>query len=381
MRILYPSDSFSWNRLIGALPDPHLLQTWEWAQVKARYGWQPVPLVWEANNQPVAAAMVLKRPVPAGGFGRKMCLLYAPKGPILDWSDCALRQRVLDDLQRFARQQGAIFLKIDPDVRLAWGAPGSSEERLDSLGQDVRADLERRGWLFSPDQIQFRNTLWLDLSPSEEALLARMKQKTRYNIRLAERKGVRVRWGTQADFPLLYRLYDETSVRDGFVIRQADYYRTVWGTFLQTVNAGEQANADRPGCLPLIAEVEGQAGAGLFLFWFAGRGYYLYGMSSDAHREKMPNYLLQWEAIRLARTLGCRTYDLWGAPDEFVEDDRLWGVFRFKEGLGGQVIRTLGAWDFVPQGWLYRLYTQVMPGILDWMRARGRARARQQAGV
>ncbi len=371
----------SWNRLICSLPAPHLLQTREWAQVKARYGWQPLPFVWETNGQITAAAMVLKRSIPVGGFSRKMCLLYAPKGPLFDWSDSALRRRVLDDLQQIARQQGAIFLKIDPEVPIASGLPGSPQETLEDVGGMVRADLKQRGWLFSTEQIQFRNTLLLDLSPTEEELLARMKQKTRYNIRLAERKGVRVRFGSQTDFPTLYRLYAETSWRDGFVIREETYYRTVWETFLRPVEEAIGANADDPGCIPLIAEVENQPVAALFLFWFAGRAYYLYGMSGAAHREKMPNYLLQWEAIRLAKAIGCHTYDLWGAPDTFHEGDRLWGVFRFKEGLGGQVVRTLGAWDYVPSPCLYRLYTQIIPGVLGVLRARGRLRVRQQAGV
>ena len=83
--------------------------------------------------------------------------------------------------------------------------------------------------------------------------------------------------------------------------------------------------------------------AAIFLFYFGGRAYYLYGMSREAHREKMPNYLLQWEAMQRAKTAGCTIYDLWGAPDEFDESDSLWGVYRFKQGLGGRVLRTIGA--------------------------------------
>ena len=84
------------------------------------------------------------------------------------------------------------------------------------------------------------------------------------------------------------------------------------------------------------------------MFYFAGQAIYLFGMSRDEHREKMPNYLLQWEAMRRAKALGCRIYNLWGAPNVFNESDDLWGVFRFKEGLGGYVFRSLGAWDFTP---------------------------------
>jgi lipid II:glycine glycyltransferase (peptidoglycan interpeptide bridge formation enzyme) len=91
----------------------------------------------------------------------------------------------------------------------------------------------------------------------------------------------------------------------------------------------------------------------------------------------MPNHLLQWEAMRRAKSAGCTVYDLWGAPDEFDESDAMWGVFRFKEGLGGEVVRTLGAWDNPVSPVLYRLYTQIIPKVLDVMRAHGRARTRQ----
>jgi lipid II:glycine glycyltransferase (peptidoglycan interpeptide bridge formation enzyme) len=99
-------------------------------------------------------------------------------------------------------------------------------------------------------------------------------------------------------------------------------------------------------------------------------------MSRNAHREKMPSYLLQWEAIKRAKARRCKVYDLWGAPDVFDESDSLWGVFRFKEGLGGEVIRTLGAWDYAPNVFWYKLYTEVMPRVLKLMRSRGKARVR-----
>jgi peptidoglycan pentaglycine glycine transferase (the first glycine) len=132
-----------------------------------------------------------------------------------------------------------------------------------------------------------------------------------------------------------------------------------------------------PSAEPLIAEVEDESVAAIFLFSFAGRAYYVYGMSRNAHREKMPSYLLQWEAMKRAKAHGCKVYDLWGAPDEFNESDSLWGVFRFKEGLGGEVVRTLGAYDFAPNKMLYRLYTEMMPRVLNLMRSRGRVRTQQ----
>ena len=344
-----------WNRIVAGLPGAHVLQSWEWAQVKSQYGWQPYYLVWqfaggqvapaslfESDRFPVeqvdpdqvaAASLLLERKASFFGIGA-VRVLYAPKGPLLDWSDPALRRQVLTDLRRVARNRRATFLKIDPDLPLGWGIPDAEAARESPTGQAVLGELQAGGWRFSPEQIQFRNTVLIDLTPSEEELLANMKQKTRYNIRLAARRGVTVRSGSLDDLGLLYRMYAETSVRDGFVIREESYYRAVWSTFLKA----DLAEA-------LIAEVEGQPVAAIFLFRFAGKAWYLYGMSRDLHREKMPNYLLQWEAMRRAKEAGCRVYDLWGAPDVFDESDSMWGVYRFKEGLGGQVVRHIGAWD------------------------------------
>lgn len=317
------------------------------------------------------------------GMSARLSILYAPKGPLLDWTNVSLRDRVLDDLQAFARKEGAIFLKMDPDVVLGTGVPSEADDVPDPDGQAVSSELVRRGWRYSSDQIQFKNTILIDLRPSEEELLSRMKQKTRYNIRLAEKKGVTLRIGTTDDFGMLYKMYAETSVRDGFVIRDENYYETVWRTFAQHPAGGSPSaitNYQLPFAEPLIAQVDNEPVAAIFVFYFAGRAYYVYGMSRDVHREKMPSYLLQWEAIRRARVRGCAFYDLWGAPELFDQSDSLWGVYRFKEGLGGRVVRTLGAWDFAPNPFWYKLYSEIIPRLLDVMRSRGKARTRQSLG-
>jgi peptidoglycan pentaglycine glycine transferase (the first glycine) len=362
----------SWNELITHLPNPHFLQTWEWGQVKFKYGWQPLPFVWSNAEKIVAAAMVLKRAITIRGFSAKLCVLYVPKGPLMDWNNEALRAIVLGDLQDYAKKQGAIFIKIDPDVVLGTGVSGGEGAVESDLGLTIQSELGKEGWQYSAEQIQFRNTVLIDLSPPEDDMLARMKQKTRYNIRLAAKKGVTIRLGTVADLTMLYGMYAGTSVRDGFVIRDENYYQMVWRMFMQS---------SMPHAEPLIAELDGEPVAAVFVFFFAGKAYYVYGMSRDAHREKMPTYLLQWEAIRRAKLAGCAIYDLWGAPEAFDESDSMWGVFRFKEGLGGEVVRTLGAWDFVPNKMLYSLYADLMPKILDLMRYRGKARTKQQIGA
>ncbi len=348
-------DAPTWDRALLALPNPHILQSWAWGEFKARHGWRAIRLLFHQGGEAVAAASVLERKLPR----LPVSVLYVPKGPILDWNDTDLAAGVLAELEHLARRRRAMFLKIDPDVYY----PDASSPPVREIGgrpanaPQVARLLAARRWHISGEQIQFRNTLLLDLTRSEEDLLAAMKQKSRYNLRLAMRRGVTVRQGTVADLEIFYQLYAETARRDGFPIRPPDYYRDAWGSFLEAGQA-----------LLLLAEVEGEVVAGLILFVFGATAWYMYGASSDRHRERMPNYLLQWEAIRRARALGCTLYDLWGAPDTLTESDPMWGVVRFKLGLGGQLVRGLGAWDLPLNRGGYRLYTVIIPRYLGWLR-------------
>lgn len=329
--------------------------------VKARYGWQPMPLAWRVNGELRAVALVLERQFKLRGIATGLRIQYVPRGPLLvDWHDSALREVVIGDLLALARGRGALTIKIDPELALGYGAPAEPDARDDPLGLQVQAELSAAGWHFSNEQVQFRNTAVINLDQPQEVLLARMKQKTRYNIRLAERKGVTVRSAIADDFNTLYAMYAHTARRDGFLIREEAYYHTVWDLFV------------RAGMIDLLmAEVEGEPVAGLVLVYYGGRAWYLYGMSLDAHRDRMPGYLLQWEAMRRAKAAGCHTYDLWGAPDVFDESDPMWGVYRFKQGLGCQVVRTLGAWDYPVRPALYQAYTRLLPRLLAMMKRKG----------
>jgi peptidoglycan pentaglycine glycine transferase (the first glycine) len=331
-----PSD---WNATLATLPCAHVLQTWDWGEFKSRYGWRPARHLWQAGDQPRAAASVLTR-----RLGRwPAAVMYAPKGPALDYGDGMLLENVLAGLEEAARRERALFVKIDPDVRAEDAA--------------VVETLRRRGWCPSREQIQFRNTVLVDLTRAPDAMLTAMHQKTRYNVRLATRKGVTVRRGSLADLPLLYQMYAETAARDGFVIRPEAYYHDAWGAF---ITAGLAQ--------PLVAEVTGEPVAMAIVFHFGKRAWYMYGASHAIHREKMPNHLLQWEAMMWAREQGCTVYDMWGAPDALDESDPLWGVYRFKQGFGGKFVRHIGAWDFPVSRLGYWLYTAVMPRGLAAMR-------------
>jgi lipid II:glycine glycyltransferase (peptidoglycan interpeptide bridge formation enzyme) len=332
-------DAAAWDGFVRAAPNGHVLQTTAWARLKGHFGWEAGYALVEEANRIQAGAQVLFRPLPLG-LG---CVAYVPKGPLVNWTDDALTGALLDALHHLCRRQRAIFLKIEPD-----------EEDRPALAQRLQA------WGFrpSPQTIQPRRTILIDLTPAPDNILAQMKSKTRYNIRLAERKGVTVRAGTEHDLDAFYRLMLITAERDRFGVHSRAYYETVYQLFVPR-GIGRL----------LLAEYEGELIAGVMVFAWGDKAWYMYGASSDAHRERMPNYLLQWQAMLWAKSHGCRTYDLWGIPDEDEETleahfldrhDGLWGVYRFKRGFGGRVLRYVGAWDQVYRPALYWLYCRAL---------------------
>ncbi|MGB2965715.1 MAG: peptidoglycan bridge formation glycyltransferase FemA/FemB family protein [Anaerolineales bacterium] len=380
-------DSKSWNEILNSLPGAHLLQSAQWAEVKEHFGWKPFYLIWHVQSadleltvnttgdfqveNPAAAALVLERKLLRG-----LSVLYLPKGPILqDWSDTRLRKKVLEDLKDFARTAGAIQIKIDPDIVVGTGVPGEKDAEADPQGEVVQRELTGLGWRFSPDQIQFRNTFLINLIPEEEEILGSMKSKTRYNIRLASRKGISIRRGDTNDLADLYQMYADTSLRGEFTIRGKSYYDTLWRVF-----TSESLDLDRDASAqPIVAEFEGNPVAGAVMFRFCNRAWYLHGMSLPEHSDKMATYLVQWEGMLWAKENGCSTYDMWGAPDQFNESDSMWGVYRFKRGFGGVVTRTIGAWDYPVKTFVYMLYTNLLPRVLNAMRFIGNRKTRRIA--
>ena len=313
------SNSSGFQPLFG----PHILQSPEWGQLKAAFGWQPWLVQAEHSR-----AQVLFRRLPLG-----LSIAYLPKGPLgSDW------QELWPLVDRECKRRRSVFLQVEPD----WNEPyeaGLAQTWLAGFSQQERT-------------IQPRRTVLINLEGEEQQLLAGMKQKTRYNIRLAEKKGVSV--SPSQDLTGFYELMRVTGQRDGFAVHSLEYYQRAWQLF-----------APREECVLLRAEFEGQALAYLMAFQSAGRAWYFYGCSDDHYRNLMPTYLLQWEAMRWARAHGAREYDLWGIPDEdedLLEDqftaraDGLWGVYRFKRGFGGRIVRTAPAFIKVYKPLLYRLY-------------------------
>ena len=361
----------SWNKIVSKLPGAHFLQVSEWADIKRSIGWTREELVWtDVEDRIIGAAQLLIRSMRLLRIGPRISVGYIPRGPLTDWENKEDRTRVIKSLEKTAHKRGLVFLKIDPEVLIDAGLnvelPSSGRSAEVRLVDELRA----RGWKYSPEQIQFKNTMLLNLAGTEEDWLARMKQKTRYNLRLALKNGVTVRKARLDELPLLYQMYVETADRDGFIIRPESYYLEVWTKFINAAMAEA-----------LIAEFDGAVLAGLVFFYLGSRAWYVYGMSTNKLREKMPNYLLQWEAMRSAREKGCLVYDLWGAPDTLDASDPMFGVYRFKEGLGAELARTIGAWDYPVRPLLYFMYHRVIPGLLSITRQIRRKQIKQEVVV
>jgi len=240
---------------------------------------------------------------------------YVPRGPV-----AVERERlvVLDELERRATAGRGLILRVEPNAQ---------------VGDEWPAFFEGRGFIRArPVQPEATRLLRIDLDA--EALKAGFKPKTRYNLNLAEKKGVMVR--ASRDVATFARLASETGKRQGIHLPGAAYYRAALELF---------GPAD--GVRLYLADHEGEALGGIMVFRFGRTAYYLFGGSSDRKRELMPNYLLHWRAILDFKGLGCDTYDWWGIPEEPAPDHPWFGLYRFKTGFGGETIRYIGLYEHV----------------------------------
>jgi len=300
----------------------HVLQSYEWGEFKRRLGWRPVRLVFERDGAVVGLAQFLA--YDTGPFVPG-ALWYCTKGPWLPWDDEEAVRAFFEGVREVARREGAHTVKIEPDVL---------EEQ-----KDIKTLLGEIGFRKARYDLNLKTTLVVDLSLSEEELLARMKAKTRYNARLAARKGVEVvepefeeGWAT------FYEWMKATSERkEDYVLRRSRDY--LYGVMRSMHDAGQ-------GRL-FFAEHEGTPLAGMYVFTFGEKYWYMYGASSDEKRNLKPNYVLQWEVMRWAKERGLTHYDMVGVPkpEELNESSSLWNVYKFKEGFGGELVDSLGCFD------------------------------------
>ncbi|HLW03179.1 MAG TPA: peptidoglycan bridge formation glycyltransferase FemA/FemB family protein [Ktedonobacterales bacterium] len=385
LQILGADQRVLWDTFVSAAPYGHILQSWGWGELKAAFGWRALRVVlWDDDHRRIlAGAQVLFRALPF----TPLSIAYLPKGPVLDWSNPALCQRFFRLLHPLLRARHVALLRIDPDLPESISVPAAEDAEegepasgnasdaasveasfggLYSVaeGELVAQQLRSLGFRAVEDSIQPRRTIAIDLTPDERTIALRQKPKWRYNAGLAVRKGVTVRVASsQDDVQRWYELMRITSQRDAFAVHTLDYYFYAWKVF------GE-ANQARL----LLAEHEGKLLAGIFVSLLGREGIYLYGASGNEGRHLMPNHLLQWEAMRWAKAQGATLYDLWGVAETEDPNDPMAGVYRFKRGWGGKMIRYIGSFDYVYSPLAYRGITWAR----DLLKQVAAVRARRQ---
>jgi lipid II:glycine glycyltransferase (peptidoglycan interpeptide bridge formation enzyme) len=306
------TDRDAWNAFVEHAPYRSFPQLWEWGELREQSGWRPIRIaVGERPDQPLAGAQVLVRKVPLVGWR----LGYAPRGPIGQLDDAAIRDALITALRDLGTTERIATLKVDPEATAD-----------DPFGAALLAPPWR-----GAAKVQPPRTRVIDLAVDEATLLAALRQKHRQYVHKAEREGVQVEQidasadatTALADF---YRIYRHTAERAGFVVRVPDYYERVWRLFAP----GGRAHL-------FFATLDGERLATLFHFTCGDRAVEAYGGMTDLGATSRANYLLKWEAIRVFHAEGFAVYDLWGIATG--------GIAQFKEGFGGRKVAYVGARD------------------------------------
>ncbi len=333
-------DAARWNEIVLG-HGGHLLQSWAWGELKAQFGWQPRRIA-VTNGPQVAAAQLLIRRF----FG---VAAYVPRGPV--WSgDEQLDQHLIEALRRTAKRERAAFLRIEPNA--LEHDPAATRTAIGLHGQRFRI----------AEPLQPRSSIHLDLTPGPDKLFAAFTKGHRTDVRRAERNGVQVREGrNEDDLTAFYAIMQATGARQQFGIHAQAYYAAALKCF------GDAARL-------LIAEHEGVVVAAFLIFGWGREAQYMYSGSNEQGLKLGANHLLQWHALQWAHGRGCTTYDFWGIPDAFgqmahaggqqlaaleaaAKTHPLYGVYRFKKGWGGNVVRYLPAYDqvyFAPAYWVWQ---------------------------
>ena len=332
-----------YEAFVQSHPKGNFAQSSYWAKQKSAWLWRAIACRGE-DGKIKGTLSVLIRPMP--GFEllpfARCCMMYASRGPVCNIDDYATMDELFAKAKELAKDHGAYVLKIDPDVP-------SSETAFADYMRKYGFELKSGGAEFEAIQPRYVFRLYLN-GRSEEELLASFHQKTRYNIRLAMKKGVQVEVCGKEMVPEFGRLMLTTGVRDGFVTRQPQYFADILD------NLGEHARLymafiDEP---QEDGSTKRKAIAGTLAIWYGDKVWYLYGASSNEDRNYMPNYLLQWEMIRWAVEKGCRVYDFRGVPGDVGEDHPLYGLVKFKRGFNGDYTEFVGEMDLVLSRFWYK---------------------------
>ena len=310
-----------YEAFIASHPKGHFMQSRMWGDVKNNWKWEGI-ICRDETGAIKGALSVLIRKVPIFPF----TLMYGCRGPVCDMHDEKTVRELIDGAKKLAKKHRSYELKLDPDVL-------KEDTETVRILTDIGFTMTDSGKNFEGIQPKFvfRNTI---AGMTEEEVLASISQKTRYNIRLAVKKGVEVKLCGKEMVPDFSRIMLETGLRDGFVTRTPEYFAKMLDAL------GENARL-------YMAFYEGKPVAGTLAIYYGDKVWYLYGASSNDYRNVMPNYLLQWEMIRWAVEKGCRIYDFRGVSGDLSEDNPLYGLYRFKKGFNGDFCEFIGEYDLI----------------------------------
>lgn len=310
-------------------PKGNFAQSSYWAKQKPMWKWEAIACRGEDGKIKGTLSMLIRKAVRVLPY----TIMYCCRGPVCDLDDYDTIRELVEGAKALAKEYHSYVIKIDPDV------PSSNTAFANCL-LDLGFKLKDGGEAFEALQPKYVFRLNLEGKTNDE-LLASFHQKTRYNIRLAARKGVEVKICGKEMIPAFSELMLVTGVRDGFVTRQPEYFANMLD------NLGEH-------CRLYMAFHEGQPIAGTLAIWYGDKVWYLYGASSNEHRNLMPNYLLQWEMIQWATEKGCRMYDFRGVPGLVPEDHPLYGLVKFKRGFNGDYTEFVGEMDMILKPFINR---------------------------
>lgn len=324
IREVLESEKDSYNRVVN-----HPLQSWEWGEFRQKTGLKVIRLGLFEETKIISGYQLTLHPLPH----TKYTVGYLPKGPLPNTS-------MLESLKKIGGQENCLFIKLEPNIS---PHPQTHQFLIENgcrLGKP----------LFT------KYTFTLDLTPSEEELLSQMKEKTRYNVRLAQKSGVTVREDNSPEaFETYLQLAKETTKRQKFYAHDEKYHRLMWQTLQPSgiahlLIAKKQFNN-------LTIEQSNNVLAAWILFLFHDTLYYPYGASSSEHRELMASNLMMWETIRWGKSHGAKVFDLWGALGPNPNPKDPWfGFHRFKEGYGPKLVEFIGTYDLVINPLLYPFY-------------------------
>ena len=294
-------------------------QSLEWAEIK-KPNWKPeVILAEDADKNIIGSLCVWIRKMPI--FGN---IMYASRGPVCDIHDISVMKQLTDGAKELAKKYKAIGLRIEPDIEKD---DQTFRDIVTNLGYKIKDDAKD-----FKDEIKPRFVFRLDIKDkTEEEIMAGFHQKWRYNIRLAGRKGVEVKEGTKEDLKDFHKIMIETGNRAGFITRPLEYFEKMYD------------NMEPEGHMKLLmAYYEGKPISGVIPIFYGNKTWYLYGASSNQHRNLMPNYLLQWEMIKMAIARHDDIYDFRGVSGVVDENHPQYGLYRFKKGFGAKFTEFIG---------------------------------------